>query len=97
MNLRLILAALSFCIAMAGCVFANLAYYTMVNAINETKPRNKELAYFGFGTRLMFFDVLNEYRTLHPQSGLQMRLRLGFITMFVGLAATAGCLMLRFQ
>ena len=97
MNVRLILAALSFCLAMTGCIFANLAYYSMVNAINESRLRDKQLAYFGFGTRLMFFDVLNEYRTLHPQSKLQMRLRLGFITTFVGLAATAACLMVRFR
>ena len=97
MNLRLTLAALSFCLAMVGCVFANLAYYSMVDAINKSRPCDNQLAYFGFGTRLIFFDVLNEYRTLHPQSRLQVRLRIGFVTMFVGLAATMGCLMLRFE
>ena len=97
MNLRLALAALSFCLALVGCVFANLTYYSMVDAINESRPRDKQLAYFGFGTRLIFFYVLNEYRVRYPQSRLQMRLRIGFVTMFVSLAATATCLMLRFK
>jgi hypothetical protein len=97
MTIRLILAALSFCVAMAGCVFANMTYYSMVDAINESRPRDKQLAYFGFGSKLIFPDVLNEYRTRYPQSRLQLRLRIGFTTMFVGLAATMGCLMFRFE
>lgn len=97
MNVRLTLAALSFGLAMVGCLFTNLTYYSMVDEINKQKPRDKQLEYFGFGTKLMFYDVLSQYRSLHPQGRLRMRLRIAITTMFVGLAATAGCMLLGFQ
>ena len=97
MNLRLTIGVISFGLAMVGCLFANLTYYAMVDEINKHRPRDKQLEYFGFGTKLMFFDVLNEYRTLYPQSRLQIRLRIASTTMFVGMAVVAGCLMLRFE
>ncbi len=97
MNLRLALAAVSFGIAMVGCLFANLTYYSMVDEINKQRPRDKQLEYFGFGTKLMFYDVLSQYRSLHPLGRLRMRLRVAITTMFVGLATTAGCILLGFQ
>jgi hypothetical protein len=97
MNLRLILASLSFCIALAGCLFANRAYYAMIDAINKRRPKDKQIEYFGFGSKWNSFDYMNEFRTLYPESKLRMRLRLGYITMFIGLAITASCMMFSFK
>ena len=97
MNVRLILAALSFCLAMAGCLAANLTYSSMVEEINKNRPGNKQLSSFGFTVRLNFFDHLNEYRTLYPNGRLRMRFQIANTTMFIGLVAVAACLMLRFQ
>jgi hypothetical protein len=97
MTVRLILGIASFCIAMAGCLVGNLAYYSMIDEINKTRPRDKELSSFGFAARLNFFDHLNEYRTLYPSGRLRLKFRIALATMFAGLAATAACLMLRFN
>ena len=97
MNVRLFFGILSFCLAMVGCLTANMTYYSMIEAINERRPSDKQLGYLGFTSRMNFFDHLNEYRTLYPQSKFRMRFRIAVTTMFVGLAATVACLMLRFE
>jgi hypothetical protein len=97
MNVRLILGIASFFIAMGSCLIGNLTYYSMIDEINKTRPRDKELSYFGFGTRLNFFEHLNEYHALYPSGRLRRKLRIAMITMFAGLAAVAACLMLRFN
>jgi hypothetical protein len=97
MNLRIILGIVSFSVAMVGCLAANMTYFFMVAAINETRPRDRQLEHFGFGTKLRFFDDLNEYRVLYPCGRLRPYFRIAVTTMIVGWAATAACLMLRFQ
>jgi len=82
---------------MVGLFFANRSYYSMIEAINERRPQNKQVEYFGFTSRLSSFDYMNEFRTLYPQSKLIRRRRIATIAMFAGLAATMFCLMLRFE
>ena len=95
MSVRLFLGVVSFCLIAAGCLAANLIYSSMLGEINKHRPNDKQLSYFGFTATLNFFDHLNEYRTLYPQGRLRMRLRIAYITMFVGFVSS--CLMLRFQ
>jgi len=95
MNIRLVIAALLFCLAMLGCIAANLIYFSMLREINKLRLDHKQLSYFGFRASLNFFNHLNEYRTLFPNGRLRVRLRIAYAVMFVGFLTS--CFMLRFQ
>ena len=96
MSARLILGIISFCIAMTGIFFGNLLTYAMIGEINRKRPNNRQISYFWFGAAKMM-NIYDEYRRFYPEGKLGKRRRLAYITMFIGMAVTAGCLFLRFQ
>jgi hypothetical protein len=96
MTARLIIGFLAFSVAMSGCYMANMLTYAMIGEINRRRPDDRQISYFWF-TPVKMIDILDEYRDNYPEGKLRSHRRLAIITMFAGLAVTAGCMMLRFK
>jgi len=76
MTVRLILAGLSFCVAMYGCYAANRAYYKMIEEINKARRDDDQIDPYAFSLwrRVAIFDALSEYRFHYPSGRLHLRM-----------------------
>jgi hypothetical protein len=96
MNIRLLLWILSFFVAMTGIFYANRMTYAMIAEINRQRPKDRQVSYFWFSA-VQKKDIYDEYRRLYPEDRLGRRRRIAYAAIYIGLAASAMCFMLRFQ
>jgi hypothetical protein len=81
---------------MTGIFYANRLTYAMIAEINRQRPKDRQISYFGFSAARKR-QIYGEYRQLYPGDTLGKRRRLAYAAVILGLAASAMCLMLRFQ
>jgi hypothetical protein len=96
MTVRLILLILSFGVAMTGIFYANRTTYAMIEEINRKRPKDRQVSYFWFSTAQKR-KIYEEYRQLYREDKLGKRRRRAYAAIVIGLAASAMCLLLRFQ
>ena len=96
MTIRLILWILSFLVAMTGIFYANRTTYAMIDEINRKRPTDRQVSYFWFSPAQKR-KIYDEYRSLDPEDKLGKRRRQAYAAIVIGFAASAICLMLRFQ
>lgn len=90
---RVLIIFIPFSLAMTACIWVNVLIIMMVGEINRKKSDSEQVNYLGYGLTKVFL-VFSEYRNAYPSGKLAMYAKAAISFMFVGLIATAICLIL---